>query len=805
MKETKIYLAGSMFDGVSELKTLVEFQDYLRGYLLKNGLASPAPTVFLEKDRFDRAGFFLESGYDVVPADNEPFQIALAALDDAGRLEAPGEFIFGFTGEIPARFLDKLQGRVKRTLLTIGGDSASPFADAYLDISTVLTGTPAAESAEAPGKSPLIVPLQPREPALPRRAESKSGTPEQAGEKPAEPVSSAGTSVPPAPLFRHTDTDSLVTVEGTENVMLGVDVRESLAQLADSFSAPEGKIPLSELAASVRTRIPGMGKASDRFVQSLLPEDYRCIEDAGRLTIQRTERPELDPIPARVGSWVLENDRMLSTDVTEIVSEHGGVPLAEIANEIKTRYPILENVVNEKWLESHLPRGISSFNSQKGPITIHVEVQPRQKPQVNSYPDFVKVSKRAELMKDFCRWQGGEKRRKATAAETDRKKLDFSKRASELMVNLDAFSSDTHEEDLLVFADCYEALEVSARLLAAAIDGKLVKGAELGPIGQNCADAICMLKTALLRRGVDLYVDGVQRDAYDELSKFTKLFHVFLQNMKFEDRMYMEERKGFRDELLTLEKRLMPQNVSKRHDSLTKTITYHLKKIRDSKPGDVYDWNKVISCINELVEECGVSPTSDEIKDFLRPFSGEIPEEAERTGPFLEAVQEVELETDPEWSRFFGLEAKTGGLPEGQGEDPAFSMLQTPEKKVSNAVRKVRRAFKGSKMVFVGGQPKQHIIARYKNAFQVDDVIWGESSHGDSLDQFLPLLNDPKVKLVVVYIPWCSHMHSANEFAGRAQMRGVAFVRAPKGTGADQLAAAICQQAGLNSPLPPSE
>ena len=177
--------------------------------------------------------------------------------------------------------------------------------------------------------------------------------------------------------------------------------------------------------------------------------------------------------------------------------------------------------------------------------------------------------------------------------------------------------------------------------------------------------------------------------------------------MKFEDRMYMEERKGFRDELLTLEKRLMPQNVSKRHDSLTKTITYHLKKIRDSKPGDVYDWNKVISCINELVEECGVSPTSDEIKDFLRPFSGEIPEEAERTGPFLEAVQEVELETDPEWSRFFGLEAKTGGLPEGQGEDPAFSMLQTPEKKVSNAVRKVRRAFKGSKMVFVGGQPKQ--------------------------------------------------------------------------------------------------
>ncbi len=33
--------------------------------------------------------------------------------------------------------------------------------------------------------------------------------------------------------------------------------------------------------------------------------------------------------------------------------------------------------------------------------------------------------------------------------------------------------------------------------------------------------------------------------------------------------------------------------------------------------GNVYDWNKVIAGINELIEECGVSPKSDEIRDFL--------------------------------------------------------------------------------------------------------------------------------------------------------------------------------------------
>ena len=792
MKETKIYLAGSIFDGVSELETLNDFQDYLRGYLLKNGLASAAPTVFLEKSRFGRAGLFLESGYDVVPADNEPFQIALTALDDAGRVETPGEFIFGFTGSLPARFLDKLQGRVKRTILTIGGDSSSPFADAYLDVSTILADRPKEEPAAAPENHSVIVPLPPLEPIPAHRSESRTSVSEKPAARPDD--------IPTAPVNRHADADNLVTVEGAENVILGVDVRESLAQLADSFEAPEGKIPLSKLAASVRARIPGMGKASDRFVQSLLPEDFQCIEDAGHLTVKRTERPELEPVPAKVGTWLLENDRMLNTDLTEVVSEHdGGAPLTEIANEIKTRYPILENVVNEKWLESHLPRGISGIKSQNGPITIRVEVQPRQKSQqVNSYPDFVKVSKRAELMKDFCRWQGSEKRKKTTSNEAERKKINFSKRASELMVNLDAFPSDTQDKDLLVFADCYEGLEVSARLLSAAIDGKLVKNAEIGTIGQFCADAICMLKSALLRRGIDLYVDGVQRDAYDELSKFTKLFHVFLQNMRFEDRMYIEERKGFRDELQALEKRLIPENVAKRHDSLTKTINYHLKKIRESLPGDVYDWNKVISGINELIDECGVSPKSDEVRDFLRPFAGEVPEEAERTGSFLEVVQDVELETDPYWNQFFGA-APASTAEENRNLDDALHWTSASEKKISNAVRKVRKAFKGTKMVFIGGQPTPHIIERYKRAFQVEDVIWGESSHGDSFDRFIPLMRNPAVKLIVAYIPWCSHMHSAGDFADLARKEGKVFVRAPHGTNPDQIAATICQQAGLNS------
>ncbi|MGI5832693.1 MAG: hypothetical protein ACOX6D_09235 [Thermoguttaceae bacterium] len=800
MKEAKIYLAGSMFDGVIEQEKLIGLQDYLRGYLSENGLTATAPAVYLEESRFDRAGLFLANGFDVIPADSEPFQIALSALYDSSHADPPDEFIFGFAGEVPSRFLEKLSGRSRRVLLTIGGNPVAP-CDASLEIGALIPGTgpsPAVpRSATKPTLSPptgphraepaVVIPIPPREPESLRFPPPGTKT-EKASVKPvaspaAKPAQSVAPTVTPvtaqpsgktAPISYYADAESLSPSKDPDAVQVEVSLRDCFAELSESLE-DHGKIPLSELAASVRAQVPGMEKASDSIVQSLLPEDFRCIDDGGHLTIYRSDHPELDAVPAEVGGWLLQNDRLLD---------------AELTDGVKGRYPSSEDYINQHWIDSRLPRGISAFQSPKDPVTIWVDARQLAKP-TTLYPDFEVVSKRASLMKDFCRWRARKDKRGTTAAN-QKKEAEFTQRASKLYVNLHAFPETIQEEDLSLFANCYEALEISTRLLAACLDGKLIPAAELSKVGQYCADTVCLLKTVLLERNIDLYTDGVQRDAYDELGKFTKQNHIFLYNMKFEDRINPADAKDIKDHLAQVEKDLTPKDTSKLRDSTRKKIEYHLKKIKDASqrtdkgesnaenPGEaaeeIHNWNAIVEGITKLVRDCGVSWTSDEIKGYLRPFIGKIPEEVEMSDLFIRIVQHIEVGSDPD-----ALHKPTR---------PAR------EPKISDAVRKVRKAYKGTKVVFVGGTPQQHIITRLKNAFQVESVIWEESSHGDSLDQFRSVLNDDAVRLVLVYIPWCSHKHSL-EFSKQVKEAGKDFVRIRKGTNPDSIAPAICEQVGL--------
>ncbi|MBQ3389068.1 MAG: hypothetical protein IJG60_07645 [Thermoguttaceae bacterium] len=849
MKEAKIYLAGAIFDTVSDSAPLTRVQQFLSGYLAESGLTAPAPSVYLEKSRFGRAGLFLESGFDVVPADSETYQIALSALFDAGRENAPSEFIFGFADQVPDRFLRKLQGIGKRTILSVGG-GIPPECDAWLDLGALFaesgTGFASAKGdsakagpAKPEGKQPVIIPLPPREPELQHFSGSaKSESPRQAvppaAEKPvpqtpapaaaaapaavppvapaapaaAKPAAPAKSAVPPAPakpapvsspvptpaadsaelpapagtpapaavapVSPQIDISDLVQAVGNDTVQLEISVKDQVKELLRALG--EKRIPLSELAASIRMQPSEAGKGGSVFVQPLLPEDIRSIDDGGQVTVCRTDQPELDPVPAQVGAWLLQNDRLLNSELNEMVSEHSsGVSLAELADKVKSLHPILDGHINEEWIASHLPHGVSSYRPASGPVAIRVQAPPLTKP-ISIYPDFESVSKRAALMKDFCRWRV-RKEKKGTDAENQRKESDFFQQAKYLFVNLGALPADMREEDVLMFADCYEALEIITRLLAACLDGKLIPTADRDQIGQCCADSICLLKTALLEKGIELSSDGVQRDAYDELSKFTKQYRVFLQNMKFEDRMNVADRKDIKNQFQEMERRLTRQDTAKKKKQLQGRINYHLDKIKDALPGDIHDWNVVVASVTELVQECGVTWTSDEIKGYLKPFIGKIPEEVEMTDLFIRIVQYIEVGADPEALR-----------------RPTHMAVR--DLKISPAVRKVRKAYKGTKMVFVGGTPQPHIIERLKLYLQVEDVLWEEHTHGDSLSRFQSALNDEAVRLVAVYIPWCSHKHS-EEFKKMVSAAGKDFVRVTKGTNPDTIAAAICEQIHL--------
>ena len=106
-------------------------------------------------------------------------------------------------------------------------------------------------------------------------------------------------------------------------------------------------------------------------------------------------------------------------------------------------------------------------------------------------------------------------------------------------------------------------------------------------------------------------------------------------------------------------------------------------------------------------------------------------------------------------------------------------------------------------MVFIGGEPKEHIIRRIEDRFNVK-LIWNSTNHSDSLNRFDGELSDPDVSLFLIYIPWCSHKHS-EELAQIVQRAGKKLVRLRKGTNPDVIAEAICAQTDKSDQTEKSE
>ncbi len=178
--------------------------------------------------------------------------------------------------------------------------------------------------------------------------------------------------------------------------------------------------------------------------------------------------------------------------------------------------------------------------------------------------------------------------------------------------------------------------------------------------------------------------------------------------------------------------------------------------------------------MTELCDNFQVPASSKRLREILSPIREELPEEADTTDLFGRVIQSVDLWAEQARQSRAGTAKKT--------------RLPSPEDE------QVRERFAGSKMVFVGGTPQGHIQRRIEKSFGIE-LLWECHTHGDSLDRFTSVLNDPQVKLFLVYIPWCSHKHS-EELAGFVEKQGKRLVRVRKGTSPNSMAAAILAQTG---------
>ena len=298
-------------------------------------------------------------------------------------------------------------------------------------------------------------------------------------------------------------------------------------------------------------------------------------------------------------------------------------------------------------------------------------------------------------------------------------------------------------------ADCYDLLEQTTSYF-----DDVVENADELPRGlvaracQAVASAQCFLKTRLLAADVSLGVDQPQREAFFLLRRFLDRFDVgcVLKHMHrdeivdpaLRDELFEECRKTREEAIARVER-------NKARKRAWGYLEYQIETLKESSGESAIDcWNKIV----------------------------------ETTDAFCYVVQEIDEYVENEQAQAaVAFQQNVGPV------EPSLE-LQT-----------ARRRFAGSKLVFIGGAPQEHLRKRLEKAFQVE-VEWPCFDHGDSLDRFGPYLRDPDVKLFVVYIPWCSHKHS-EELVELIKEANKDYVRQRKGTNPELIARSICAQLSL--------
>lgn len=391
----------------------------------------------------------------------------------------------------------------------------------------------------------------------------------------------------------------------------------------------------------------------------------------------------------------------------------------------------------------------------------------------------------SEIMANHCRW---------TIQREDliRQKADF---ATQIAPTDASFLRQAADQDVFIwtirnpFASteayehlgrCYDTLFAAFKFLnhveqnrPEGIEGKdlLVKAAQIA------ANAQCILKTELRSLGKEITIDPLQNEAFRYLRELGNRERFFLYKIKAQEEMPLDQAAEQIDEITLLQEQYFSKNAeSKQKRNLLGKLDYHIKQLKDgNNPAE--QWEKIISSATELSAEFSMPPSDLFFRQQLEGIIDSIPEDLEITDEFAKIVQEIEI--------------YTARVREAEEMEAFGSLL--PDNVPMPSVEKVRHQFGFTKMVFVGGEPKEQIIRRIEERFSVK-LIWNSISKGDSLNQFDGELSDAEVTIFLIYSAWCRR-NFAKELAAMVEKVGKKVVWLRKGTNPDIIAEAICQQA----------
>ena len=400
----------------------------------------------------------------------------------------------------------------------------------------------------------------------------------------------------------------------------------------------------------------------------------------------------------------------------------------------------------------------------------------------------------ADLMVHHCRWsvQREELVRQKADYHTEIAPMDndFIRQGKEEKILIWTINSPLANDDAYNRMEkCYQTLLTAFRFLKQ-VEESRPEGADgrnlFARVAQLTADAQCILKTELRFQGKEVAKDPVQSEAFRYLRELGNKEHFYLYNIKSPDELPLDRSDSIISEIEELQDQYYSINSeSKQKRNLLGKVNYHAKQILGgAEPQE--QWEKIIAAATELVADYSMPPSCLDFRQQLEDVLDTLPENLEISDEFGRIVQEIEIHQ--------------ARVRESE-EQEAFGSLKPNV--VSPSVDKVREMYKNTTMVFIGGEPKEHIIRRIEDRFNVK-LIWNSTNHSDSLNRFDGELSDPDVSLFLIYIPWCSHKHS-EELAQIVQRAGKKLVRLRKGTNPDVIAEAICAQTDKSDQTEKSE
>ncbi|MBO5437612.1 MAG: hypothetical protein J6A23_08115, partial [Thermoguttaceae bacterium] len=165
----------------------------------------------------------------------------------------------------------------------------------------------------------------------------------------------------------------------------------------------------------------------------------------------------------------------------------------------------------------------------------------------------------------------------------------------------------------------------------------------------------------------------------------------------------------------------------------------NVQRLRSQSKTDSKLFVEIADAVQSLVNYFGMQPEDDFFCELFEPVLDLIPDDADFYENFYRIRKEIKY-------REVEKEFESGKLDESEFRYSQDRNIQT-----------VRRLFSGKKLVVIGGIPRQKTI--FEKVFDCE-ILWKETSHSTSLNEFNAALKNPDVCAFLVLIQLSSHMHS---------------------------------------------